>query len=183
MRAKQLSFLPAIPKHYGGDHLKGRRKTARPIDPKKPVHIVMRASVARGTWSMLAPKNRKKVDATVRAIATKRGLKLYRYTNIGNHLHLLVKTPSRKAFQAFLRELAGAIPMLITGARKGIAQKFWDARAFTRIVEWGKDLRNVQTYFIKNLFEAEGALTKSMKAQGVKLITLFGRDAPWPRQC
>ena len=64
--------------------------------------------------------------------------------------------------------------MGITGARKGSEQKFWDARVFTRVVTWGRDLRNLELYFIKNLFEASGLYSKKAKAQGLRVIPLFG---------
>jgi hypothetical protein len=34
--------------------------------------------------------------------------------------------------------------------------KFWDALAYSRIVEWGKDWKNMLDYVGKNLLEARG---------------------------
>lgn len=144
------------------------------------MHVVMRSSQARGKWSMLHPKHAKHVRAVTDKLAKKHGIHLDRFANVGNHLHLLVRTHQRRPFQRFLRELAGALAMMITGARKGIEQKFWDARAFTRIVEWGRDLRNIELYFIKNLFEAAGLFGREAKTRGLKVIPLFGRLAAAP---
>jgi len=170
---KQLSFLPRAPRFHGGEHSVGKRKRQRPLDPKKPIHVVMRASKAQGSKSMLSRRHERWVNARTREVAVKWGLKLYRYSNVGNHLHLLVITPSRLAFQNFLRELAGSIARSIQG--KG---KFWDLLAFSRVVEWGRDLRNLETYFVKNLFEAIGVLTPFMKRAGVTAIPWFALTLP-----
>lgn len=189
MRSKQLPLLPKHPRltsEHGGTLGKGRRKTARAIDPKQLVHTVLRASQARGKWSMLQPRNRHHVDAAAQAIAKKHGVRLYYYANVGNHLHLLVKTPTRTAFKNFLRELTGAIAVIVTGAKKGngLERKkglrgFWDYLPYTRIVSWGRDFENLKLYFVKNLFEAAGLLSRRAKAMGARVISLKGW-APGP---
>lgn len=123
---------------------------------------------------MLHPSMRMHVDARVKAMSEKHGVRLLRYANVGNHLHLLVLGPSRRGFQAFLRETTGVIAMMMTGSRKGVTERFWDGLAFTRIVSWGRDLENVRLYFIKNLFETAGFLNREAKARGVKVVQLFG---------
>ena len=141
--------------------------------------LCFRSSRARGAWSMLQPKNRENVERFTRAIAKTCGVSLYRYSNVGNHLHLLVRARSRKAFQSFLREITGTIAALVTGAKKGNAVgKFWDYLAHTRIVTWGRDFRNLELYFIKNLFEAAGLLTRKAKAAGLRVIPLGGWSGP-----
>jgi REP element-mobilizing transposase RayT len=184
MRARQLSFLPKsskLPPAHGGSLRQGRRKQARAIDTKQALHIVLRSTKARGPWSMLHPKHQKHVDETVRRVASRHGVRLYRYANVGNHLHLLVRARTRLAFQRFLKELPGTIAGIITGARKGQAlpknetgRGFWDRLAFTRIVAWGSDFKNLELYFVKNLFEAAGLLSRKAKAAGVRVISLEG---------
>lgn len=155
--------------------MRGRRKAFRPLDPKRPVHLVLRSSRAQGQWSLLHPSNVRHVDGHARRIALKHRVRLYRYVNVGNHLHLLVKTPTRRAFQRFLREASGVIAAAVTGARKGNAVgRFWDFLAYTRVVAWGRDFRNVELYFIKNLFETAGLLTRRAKAAGLRPIPLAG---------
>ena len=180
MRARQLSFLPKPSLEHGGSLSLGKRKTARPIDPKQTIHIVLRSSRARGEWSMLNPRRQDQVDGTVRKISRRHGIRLYRYANVGNHLHLLVKTPSRKAFQAFLRDLAGTISILMTRAKKTapLQGRFWDTLAYTRIVSWGREFKNLELYFIKNLFEAAGLLGHEARALGLIVIPLTGWNAP-----
>ena len=48
---RQLSFLPSFKSlntalKHGGDVRKGRRKVARPVDPKRPIHLVLTSSRA-----------------------------------------------------------------------------------------------------------------------------------------
>lgn len=176
MPPKQLSFLPRLQPEHGGELVRGRRKTARAIDPKASMHIVLRSTRARGEWSMLSARNRDRVDTLVRRIAARHGQRLYRYANVGNHLHLLVKTPTRRVFQRFLKDLTGSIACLVTGAKNSnpIQGRFWDRLAYTRIVRWGRDFKNIELYFIKNLFEAAGLLTKKAKALGLTVIPIAG---------
>ena len=159
---------------------KGKRKTARPIDPKQSIHVVLRSSRARGEWSMLNPKHQRNVDRFARTIAERHGIRVYRYANVGNHLHLLVKTPTRRAFQCYLRDLAGTITAVVTGAKKTnpLEGRFWDFLAYTKIVTWGREFRNLELYFIKNLFEAVGLLPRRAKALGLRVISLKAWSGP-----
>lgn len=172
MNPRQLSLLPRVPLHYGGDKVRGKRKRARPFDPKRPVHLTMRSSVARGQFSLLHPRNRKRVDEAVTRLSRKWGVRIYRFSNVGNHVHFLLQAGERRGFQAFLRELSGRIAMLVTGAAKGRGRKFWDHLAWSRVVNWGKDFRATVLYLVKNLFEAEGLITRAMKRAGVRAVEL-----------
>jgi REP element-mobilizing transposase RayT len=186
MRAGQLSFLPKPPKDHGGSLRSGRRKTMRAIDPKQLLHTVLKSSKARGAWSMLHRRDRQHVDQAVTRIAKRHGVRVYRYANVGNHAHLLVKTPSRRAFQRFLKELAGTIALLVTGAKKGAAlpknetsRGFWDQLAYTRIVSWGREFKALELYILKNLFEAAGVSRNPAKGVGEHDIPLEGwAEAP-----
>ena len=168
---KQLSFLPKIALEHGGEVRRGKRKITRPIDPKRPLHVVLRAPRARGKWSMLHARHRKKVEVLVQQSSRKFGVRVYRCANVGNHLHLLVQTRRRRDFQNFLRFLTGSIAFAITGTRKGRPiGRFWEKLAYSRIVSWGREFETVTTYFIKNLFEAAGF--PEIRAPGAKVIRL-----------
>jgi REP element-mobilizing transposase RayT len=162
MRSKQGSFFDkmkfSIRLEHGGEIGKGKRKIRRPFDPKRPLHAVMRSTRARGEWSMLHPKNVRKVESTVREAAKKHGIRLYRFANVGNHLHFLFQSRTREAFRAFMREISGSIAFQITGAKKlnPLQGKFWDLLPYSRVVSWGRDFKAVTEYIIGNLFEAAG---------------------------
>ena len=101
-------------------------------------------------------------------------MRIYRYANVGNHLHLLVRSRTRIAFKRFLKDLSGTIALIVTGAKKSqpLQGRFWDHLAYTRIVNWGRDFKIMELYFIKNLFEAAGLLTRKAKAPGLRVIPL-----------
>ena len=187
MSFKRDSYLPGFNSKtaaisHGGEHAQGKRKSRRPIDPKQALHVVLRSSKARGESSMLHPKHCDPIHDFVHKIAKRWGVKLYRYANVGNHIHMLIKVPSRAVWQRFLREVAGGIALIITGARKGSAltrndsgRGFWDHLAFTRIVHFGRDFEGMKRYLIKNLFEAMGVPMKKLLAQGYR-VCIIGKD-------
>ncbi len=166
---KQLSFLPKLRIDHGGAILKDKRKEARPFSHKNAIHLVFRSTRAKGVWSFLAPKNRLRVEKILENCARIYHIKIYRQVNVGNHLHLLVKTETKqysiaqKEFRSFLRRLAGEIAFQITGAKKGEAfrcpdkdEGFWDARPYSRLVTWGREFEALAKYFTKNFLETFG---------------------------
>ena len=182
--AKKESYLPGFNSKtasisHGGEHTLGKRKTLRPIDPKQALHVVLRSSQARGEQSMLSPRHCDKVQEFTAKLAKRWGVRLYRYANVGNHIHLLIKVPSRAVWKRFLRQLAGGIALIVTGAKKGsplarnsTGRGFWDHLAFTRIVQFGRDYENMGRYLIKNLFEAAGVPVKKLLAQGYRVCVV-----------
>ena len=154
---RQLSFLPKVGLDHGHGVKAGRRKEGRPLDPKRPIHLVLRSERAKGQWSMLHPKNRKRVNDFVVSTMAKHGVRKLQYANVGNHLHLVIRYRSRIQFQAFLRELTGRLACLITGATKAVpVDGFWQGLAYTKIVHWGRHLLRTLEYAILNQLEAQG---------------------------
>jgi REP element-mobilizing transposase RayT len=174
MKSKQYSFLKPISHSFGGTLQKGKRKSSRPIDPKSTLHLVLKSSRATGEWSLLKRRHKTRIHVLLIRLARENGVKVYRYENVGNHLHLLIKTKNRSGFQKFLRIFSGRIAQLITGARKGNPQgKFWDSLAFTRIVQWGRDFKRMTHYFIKNELESLGHITLFAKNLCQRGILIF----------
>src|SRR6476469_277078 len=107
MRGHQLSFLPSSPREHGGEKARGTRKTARPFSPKLPLHVTLKASGARGRSSMI--RRRWEIQEVLTRTSERHGVRIYRFANVGTHLHLLAQAKTRKNFQAFLREFAGVV--------------------------------------------------------------------------
>lgn len=150
------AFKPRL--EHGGELRAGKRKLARPIDPKRPMHLVLRSSRARGKLSLLSKA--KAIEGLIQKSAKKHGVQVQQYANAGNHLHLIVKARTRRDFQNFLRNLTGKIAQLMTQAKKGNAfGKFWDTLAYTRVVEWGRALRVAKDYVMLNELETTGLPT------------------------
>lgn len=169
----QLSFLPKISLEHGGDLRRGKRKTARPLDPKRPIHLVMRSSQTKGIKSLLLPKIARKIEKLVSEKSKKYSIRVYRLTNSGNHLHLIIKIKDRKSFQNFIREFAGMIAMQMTGAKKGLQKKFWDSTAYTRLLTWGREFKTVMNYLLQNAFEVRDGYHRYL---GYRLIELRRDD-------
>jgi hypothetical protein len=174
VKHKQLSFhfLPSfrdfIPRiEHGSNIRKGKRKLARPFSINKAIHLILRSTKARGAWSFLKSKNEKIIYKLIYHYAAKFNVKIYRYANAGNHLHILLKAGSKKDFQNFLRTITGIIPRLVTGAQKRKAKgKFWDELVYTKLVAWGRQFKNTSNYVFKNALEAFGIIPPRHEARG-----------------
>ena len=125
---------------------------------------------------MLAKHNRGRISSLVAKTAERYGVKIYRFENVGNHLHLLVSVKSRRQFQTFLRVLSGQVVFLVTGAKKGNSVgRFWDKLAWSRIVNWGRDFAYVCRYFFKNAWESTG-LPREL------VDSVFSKGDEWKRK-
>ncbi len=92
--------------------------------------------------------------------AQKFGVEIYRFANVGNHLHLLVKASYRRGFVSFLRSISGIIARIAMGAERESAKLsesvwgFWDQRPWTRILFTWTEFKNVKKYVEQNFNEA-----------------------------
>jgi REP element-mobilizing transposase RayT len=160
-RPKQL-LIPALQglsqKSFGGSRIKGNAREARPISIKRPMHLVLRSTLAKGERSLL--RRGIVIEKTAHHIARLAGVRVYRYANGGNHLHLVILPRSREAYHSFVRALTGIVARLVLGAQRGHAKdtKFWDTLPFTLIIEWGRQFRNASDYVLQNFLEAEGII-------------------------
>ena len=83
----------------------------------------------------LQPRYAKRIESLIEQNARHYGIKVFRFVNVGNHLHLLVKFQDRSGIQNFLRIVTGKIALWITQAKKGNKKgKFWDHLCFTRVI-------------------------------------------------
>jgi REP element-mobilizing transposase RayT len=155
MAKKQLSFsgdLFKVPKaSFGGSLLKNSHaKTKRPLESKLPIHLVLRANKSQ----FRTHKSFKRVNDTVASVCKKHGVKLYKYANVGNHLHMAIKIRSRPSWAAFIRELTGRIAQL-----EGIK---WLKRPFTRIVGgWKKAYCGLLDYITLNQLEGDDIISRA----------------------
>lgn len=137
-------------------------KRSRPIATKQAIHLVMRSTLARGERSFL--KRRRRLEALVRGRAAAEGIRVYDFANVGNHLHIVMRVPSHRAYKSYVRALSGLIARQILDAERGRAWKgtedhgsrFWDTRPYTRIVTWGRDYAQLKSYVELNRAEAAG---------------------------
>ncbi len=142
---------------HGGDTSKGKRKLSRPLDRRKPAHLTLKSTKAKGPLNFRSPRNKLYIERVVEKWARKLGITIHAQQNVGNHIHLIVSFPRREAVQNFMRTVAGLIARHVTGAKKGrpFGERFWDALAFSRVVHGERDLWNLKRYILKNEVEAE----------------------------
>lgn len=143
MKQQKLFTLP-FQKTFGGELLKsGSRKMKRPLNPKLPIHIVLRADVS-GSKTLLY--NMGHVEFFLQKFASRFGVRIYEKATVTNHLHLLLKFNSRADYVGFIRALTGALAK--------VTKVKWLHRPFTRIVTWGRDFTGAARYVVQNQLEA-----------------------------
>ena len=156
--AKQLQFSgfkkPNV--EFGGSLLKGNPKGKRPLSSKLPILITLRANRSE----MRKPKMFGVVSSLVERTSKKYGVRVYRYANVGNHLHILVRLTKRTLWASFIRELTGRIAQELALT--------WLYRPHTRIIGgWKKAFNIAKDYVYLNNLEAEGWInrreTRSLK--------------------
>ena len=161
--SRQLSlFKQKLSRQFGGTRLKGNAKVARPLSTKHAIHLVLKSELAKCDRSFLRRRNSARIDQIVRGQARAKGIRLYHFVNVGNHLHLVLRleraTPlaGRRAFHSFIRAVTGLIARQVLSAERGQAKgiRFWQARPFTRIVSWGRDYNRIKAYMTKNSEQA-----------------------------
>jgi hypothetical protein len=119
------------------------------------MHFTFKSSRAHGPWSF--HRFDRAIAERVYELGKKHRVKIRRFQNVGNHLHVIAQAASRRELQSFLRVVPQAIAFLVTGTRKGNAiGRFWDGLVHSRIVRWGRDWSRMQDYVEKNRLEAAG---------------------------
>lgn len=164
---------------FGGPLLKkSNAKTARPVSTKHVMHLVLRSSQARDAWSFSSSKNRKIITEILKRRAKEAGIRMVDFANGGNHLHLLLRTRSREAFQRFVRTVTGDISMRLTGACKGqeLRRQFWDFRPWTGIFEDFRRSANFLEDFILDHFK----ILKLIPMLNSDYRRTLIREGPWP---
>ena len=168
---KQRDLFEKDPEHAPGRHTHGggarisRRKTFRPLNEKRPVHLVLKSTHARGSLNFLAPKNLLAVEKTLIDRARQFGVKVHSKEIMFNHIHLVASFSKRRGFQDFLRTVTALIARKVTGATKGrpFGKRFWNDLAFTRVVFGRRDFRGLLGYMNKNRIEREvGAIARTI---------------------
>ncbi len=129
------------------------------------------------------------VNDLVTKVSKRYGVKVQKYVNVGNHLHLVVRLPgstmlARRRFHSWIRLLTARIAFEVGGAFKGNPLrnengervKFWDAIPFSRVVHGRSGWRTIDRYVLKNEFEAQGLPT----AQAIALAReIYDSNQVW----
>jgi len=170
MRQLGFIFQNDYKKEFGGSLLHGKRKSARPLSTKNPIHLILKCSGKR----IFSPIDRK-LENLIRHQAHKYGIKIYEIALNWSHVHLLINLPSRDAYVAFIRTVTSLIVSFVSKAQgivsksKGLDLKsIFDLRPYTKILSWGKQFQTVVEYVELNTLEALGLIVREKKGSGRK---------------
>jgi REP element-mobilizing transposase RayT len=133
--------------YFGGEHLKFKRKSQRPLDFKKTTHLVLRLKPLLPALMNPRDKNLRKGFCK---IADKYNIKIYQLVFNHSHLHAAILIPDRHAYVSFIRELTSKLVAYFSRTTKVQFKKIFLNRPFTRIVQWGKGFGKLMNYFVKN---------------------------------
>ncbi len=190
---KQQSIHHKKPRksEHGGSLLLGRRRKARPLSVKKPIHLVLRSDYAYGPRALT--RHRPLIEKILRKAQLRFRIRVYEKAIVSNHIHLLVKGHNKQEIQNFFRVIAGHIAQEILrnfpiqkyekpkpgGAPSGPSassqtasktrekeNKFWETRIYSRLVTWGRDFLATKKYVITNTLEALGIIAYQPRNQG-----------------
>ena len=130
----------------GGDLNKGKRKTARPLSCKRPIHLVLKC---KSSWNLRL--ERKRVNALASKYSKKFGVQIYKKSVQKDHFHLVISISNPHSYKKFIRSLTAALARQLG---KGI----WKLSPFSRVLSWGRDFKAVMAYVEQNELEALGVI-------------------------
>lgn len=143
---------------FGGNCIKSHPKIARPFSSKHLIHVILKSERASGAFSFY--NFEREILKILRNLERSLGVSVKDVVVMGNHIHLSLKTNSRRAFQTFLKATSGLIARCVLKAEKGRAsliKNFFAGRPFSRIVAQGrKSFEILENYFQLNRLEKAG---------------------------
>jgi putative transposase len=136
-------FKDKISLSFGGDLLKNKRKSARPLSTRDPIHLVLRAERSN------LRRHGKQIRHYWGGFSKRFGVKTYESSLNSNHIHAVIRIHSRRMYTQFIQALCGALTKTL--------QIKWKVRPFTRIISgWGKAYKAAKDYARLNFLEANG---------------------------
>jgi REP element-mobilizing transposase RayT len=160
----QQDMFPKAEKAYGGAlrNTRNGRQGARGLTTRGTIHLVLRSTKAKGSWSFTLAKNKNLIRAALKKHAQRNFIKIISVANVGNHLHIHLKLSHQHYYKKFIRSITGVIALKIMKAGpysakvKSHKDRFWDYRPFTRIITSFRHFLNTQDYIAINQFEGIG---------------------------
>lgn len=112
------------------------------------------------------------IESLYKKLAKKHFIKVFNFSNNGNHLHFVSRSKTREGFRKFVTAFSGGVAQKMTESWKGRAKdgKFWDHIPFTQILEWGRDLQNTIEYVIQNYLEYRGLVPYEPRVKRRKAV-------------
>src|SRR5687768_8954194 len=140
---KQLKLFEfKIQTAFGGELNLGKRKCARPLDSKRPLHLIFKAQTDE-----LLLTHQALIQVTVERIAAKNGVRIQSLVIHADHIHIILEIPQRQIYNRWIRGVTGVLVRKIPGLS-------WKLLPYTQIVNWGRHLAGVHKYLEENRREA-----------------------------
>ncbi len=150
--ARQMSFFEPTEKEFGGSlAIKGKRKTERVLNSRKPLHFVLKSKQSVNLYS-----HRSLLRKLLFLYAKRFGVKVYKESVQKDHFHFCIKITNRQLFRGFIRALAGVI------AQK-LGEGLWILAPYSRVVTWGRDFLAVLDYILLNDCEVGGRVPYALR--------------------
>ena len=158
MGQTSFTFIKDYKKECGGDLLVGKRKSARPLSTKKPIHLTLKIKA-----SFFNPSLRS-FEKIIRAHANKYQIKIHELALNWTHVHFAIGIPSRRQYLAFIRTVTAEIVRALSKSQKKNLKGLFKHRPYTRILSgWGREFRALIDYIVENQQEAWGLLNRKKK--------------------
>lgn len=143
-RMKQMNlFKEQVTREFGGSLLVGKRKCSRPLDTKRSIHLVLKA-----TNAFVLLRSRKLVESRIDRISRRFGVKVYRIGIHADHVHVAIKIPNRNLYCRWIRVLTSCLVREISGLK-------FSLRPYSRVVNWGREFKSVCAYVYENFLEGD----------------------------
>ena len=172
---RQTSFFETQSMEHGGSLRVGKRKTARPICTRRPMHIVYRSELAIGAHSFRKPAAQAIIVSCLTRWSKHFGIKIHKYSVNSNHLHIALQGGNRRLIQNFLRVFAGQVAIRLLKLWRVPPVKVWALRVYSRIcASFGRPFAILLDYIEKNINEAAGNIaytTRTSKRRARARIT------------
>ena len=153
---RQTSFFETQSMEHGGSLGIGKRKTARPICTRRPMHIVFRSELAIGAHSFRKPAAQAIIVSCLTRWSKHFGIEIHKYSVNSNHLHIALQGGNRRLIQNFLRVFAGQVAIRLLKLWRVPPVKVWAVRVYSRIcASFGRPFKVLLAYIDKNIKEAE----------------------------
>lgn len=153
----QLSFFKFSP-DFGGSLLNGKRKEARPLSTKHPLHLILKSEKARGTCSFI--NHRFAIELALAKAAAQFKVKIYDKAVSNDHIHMVIFFKSKETYKGFVRVLSAQIVRIIAEKTKMPLKNFFTQRPYTKILSWGRQFKTALEYQVLNQMEYFGLRPK-----------------------
>lgn len=148
-KQESFSFFNPLQKNFGGSLLKGKRKTKRPLSFKRPMHIVLKSTKAKGIYSFV--NHTRKIEEIISSTSQEKKIKVYGKAINFNHIHLVVQLSTEENYKSWIRLLPARITQ-----EMNCQESLFDLRPHSTIIEWGRQFQNVMDYQLLNQMEIVG---------------------------